>query len=307
MPIVSWVRGAALYREGKFAEAERCYLNGIKKNPTHPAVLSAKLDLAYCQFRNKKPQDAEESLRYVVDHAPTNREAVIRLAKLERWLGLPHKAAQTLSNALKVIKPDSDLAALYLLSACESEDKGMHLRNAEAIATSLWITDRESPLLATALSRFEISKGEVRRGKASLARICAAAKAPIEAIILMGETLLKEENALFARHFLRRALTLSPEHPRVLALLAASYLVNGPGYSPEFAKQLALTACQATNWRCPGDMHTLAQAFYKIGDKMSALLIASRAKDTGLELKAPFQEREPLEKLIQSLESGTLA
>lgn len=307
MPVVAWVRGASYYREGRFAEAEKCYEAGLKKFPNHPAALSAKLDLAYCQFRNKKPLAAEETLRYVVEHAPANKEAVIRLAKLERWLGLSHNAAKTLSTALKVITPDPDLAALYLMAACESNDKGAHIRSAEAIATSLWIADRESPLLATALSKLEISKGEIRRGKASLARICAAAKAPMDAIILMGEILLKEENPLFARHFLRRALTLSPENPRVLSLLAASYLVNGPGYSPEFAKQLAQTACQATNWRSPGDMHVLAQAFYKIGDKMSALLIASRAKDTGLELQAPFQEREPLERLIQSLESGTLA
>jgi hypothetical protein len=54
-------------------------------------------------------------------------------------------------------------------------------------------------------------------------------------------------------------------------------------------------------------MHTLAEAYALSGDKMSALLIATKAKDTGGRLLGSYRDAKHLDKLIQRLSVGTQA
>jgi len=55
------------------------------------------------------------------------------------------------------------------------------------------------------------------------------------------------------------------------------------------------------------EMHTLAQAYVATGDKVSALLIASKARDTGRRLLGSFPDSGQLDRLIERLSTGTQA
>jgi len=81
----------------------------------------------------------------------------------------------------------------------------------------------------------------------------------------------------------------------------------GPFYNGEYAKQLAIGACQLTNWSSPREMHLLAEAYYHTGDKISALVVASKAKQAGTRLMGTYRDVRVLEQLIESLSSGTQA
>jgi predicted Zn-dependent protease len=146
--------------------------------------------------------------------------------------------------------------------------------------------------------------GEARDDLASLAN---RDRGPFEAVVAFAHVLLEEGKTAYARHHLHRALTVSPEHPKVLRLLALSYLQPGQSFEPDYAIQLATRACQATGWSGMHEMHTLARAYALAGDKVSALLIASKAKDAGRNLLGIYPEVQSLEQLIHSLSSGTQA
>ncbi|NDC38365.1 MAG: hypothetical protein EBZ48_09980, partial [Proteobacteria bacterium] len=119
--------------------------------------------------------------------------------------------------------------------------------------------------------------------------------------------LLTEGEVMPARRLLRRALVKLPENPQILSLLAQSYLQSGALYNAEYARQLATEACQRSEWSSPRELHILAEAFYHIGDKASALIIASKAKEEGSRLLGSYRDVKSLDQLIDNLSTGTLA
>ncbi len=306
-PVMSWVKAAACYRRGSFAEAERLYKKGIDLNPNHPARFSARVDLAYCLFKEQKFVEAEEQLRYVSVHSPSSREAHVRLAKIQMWMGHALDAAWTMRRALGKITPDSEMVALFILAVVENGGPLYLLREAMFAYEKLSPEQRMTPLLEAAQARLSMLRGEDTRARVKLEKIATMDKAPFEAVLLFAEFLLREGRISDARDHLRTALAVCPDHPRVLSLLAESYLKSGDSYSPDYARQLATSACQNTNWSSPRDMHVLAESNYHVGDKISALLIASKAKEVGSRLLGTYRDVKNLEKLIETLSSGTQA
>src|SRR5690349_4984533 len=100
LPVMSWLKAARHYRSGQFANAEVLYKQGLMKHPDHPAQISARLDLAYCLFKNRKLVEAEEQLRYVTTNSPKLREGHMRLARLQLWMGQTLDAAWTMRRAM---------------------------------------------------------------------------------------------------------------------------------------------------------------------------------------------------------------
>lgn len=306
LPVMAWIKAASLYRVGEYALAEKYYLKGLEQNPEHPARYSARMDLAYCLFKNRKIAEAEEQLRYVATHAPQTREAHLRLARLQTWAGQSLDAAWTIRRALRKIPADAELVALFLLAVLDNGGPAYLLREAVAASKSFNTDERKHPLLEVALAKLAMFKGE-EKGRDDLARLAAQMNAPFEAVLALGEILLQEGRVAEARQELKRAMVVTPDHPRLLSLLAESYLSDGLFYQPEYGRQLAVNACQHTNWSSPREMHILAEAFYRLGDKISALVVASKAKQAGSRLLGTYQGVKNLDKLIETLSAGTQA
>lgn len=304
LPVLAWVRGAALYRAGRFDLAEPYYRLGLDRHPSHPARFSARLDLAFCLFKTNRLTESEEQLKFVTTNAPHLREGYVRLAKLQSWSGRPLEAAWTMRRACKEISIDSEMVALFLLGAVDNAGPSYLIKEASALSSKL---DQSSPLLATAISRLHAFQGKTQRARIELSRIASQSNAPIESLLGYADILIEDEQIEDARLVLKRALALNPEHPRVLSSIAQTYLKAGECYNPDYARQLATTGCQNSNWTSPREMHILAESYYHLGDKIGALVIASKAKQAGSRLLGAYRDSKDLDRLIESLSSGTQA
>jgi len=231
----------------------------------------------------------------------------MRLAQLYTWSGNHVKSAWTLRDAVKHAPADEELVARFLLAVVENGGPSHLLHEAIAALFNLDTRQMSHPKLEVARAALAIHRGEHEKGRAVLAAITARPTAPFEAYLWFGKVLLKEGKVAEARTNLSRAMAMSPHHPGVLSLLAQTYLVPGAHYAPDFACQLGTRACQNSNWLNPFDMHALAQAFYHAGDKMSALLVASKAKEVGRQRLGVFRDADNIDQLIATLSTGTLA
>jgi len=307
LPVQAWISGAEAYRAGRYQDAELLYRQGLKRHVRHPARVSALLDLSHCLFRLRKFSDAELALRQAISTAPSQREAYVRLARLQLWLGYGTEAAWTIRTCLQRIQPDPEIATIFLTAVVESGGVSYLLREAQELLTTLHIEPEGYPRFQVALARFHLLVGDREDARARLAKLAALDRGPFDGVVTFAEILLSEGKIAYARHHLHRALAVSAEHPRVLTLLARSYLMESPVFDPENAIQLAARACQNTGWRGVHEMHVLARAYALFGDKVSALLVAGRAKDTGRRLLGCYAEAKDLDRLIERLCTGTQA
>ncbi|MBX7144153.1 MAG: tetratricopeptide repeat protein [Oligoflexia bacterium] len=312
LPVFAWVKAAAMYRQGKFVDAERLYRKGLRTSHSHPAQYCARLDLSYCLFRMGKLEAAEEELQKVVAMLPNSREAQLRLARLQLWRGESLQAAWTMRRALRNLAPDVEMASLFLGAAIDARAPKYLLEEALRTLQSVQ-TDDDSDVRAKAfVARAQMimrrpGTPEHQLARTQLAQVASRPGAPFECVIAFGEVLIEEGKVALARRLLRRALHASSEYPRLLSLLAETYLRSGTFYNADYARQLATTACQKTSWTSPREMHILAEAFYHCGDKISALVVASRAKELGSKLLGSYTHSRTLDDLISNLSSGTQA
>jgi predicted Zn-dependent protease len=307
MPVHSWIRAADHYRAGRYDVAERLYRKGLAKHLFHPARISALLDLSHCLFRLRRLDEAEAVLRQAVMAAPKERETYVRLARLQLWSGYATEAAWTMRTCLQQVSPDPELVSIFVTAVVETGGVGYMVREAKEQLSSIHADVEAYPRLEVAKARFECITGAVESGRERLAQLAALDKGPFDAVVAFAELLMDEGKIAYARHHLHRALIVSPEHPKVLTLLARSYVELGAFFEPEFAIQLATKACQMTEWKGIHEMHLLARAYACSGDKVSALLVASKAKDTGRRLLGCYREAKSLDELIQQLSVGTHA
>lgn len=307
LPVASWIQAAELYKLGRYEEAVELYLKGLKSHPLNPARVGALLDLAHCLYKLKRFEEAEQYLRQVIVAFPSEREAYVRLARLQLWLGLASEAAWTIRSCLLKVSPDPELVTLFVSAVVETGGVAYFINDAREMLANLHCEREAYPRLEVAKARFEHLLGESECARDELARLAAVDRGPFEAVVSFANVLLEEGKTAYARHHLHRSLIVSPEHPKVLRLLARSYLVDGPFFEPEYAVQLAVRACQSTAWHGIHEMHTLADAYALSGDKISALLVASKAKEAGRKLLGSYPESKQLDKLIESLSIGTRA
>lgn len=301
MPIMSWIRAAELYRAKRLVEAEKCYKSGLIKHPNHPAAVSAKLDLSHCLFKSRKIRESESYLRDVICRSPETREAYVRLARLKLWIGHATEAAWVIKNGLQFIPVDPELAALFSHAAADS---GMGYLIREALEINSKISDIH-PRLEAGKARLALLAGVETDAEEKLIELATSEGGPFEAVVPFAESLLQEGKIAEARYHLHRALSVASDHPRVLSMLARTYLFDSEIFDPGFALQLALRACQNCEWSSPFEMHVLANAYIHTGDKVSALLVASRAKEEGEKLLGVYKEQGTLNKLIEKLSSET--
>lgn len=308
LPVMPWVRAAHFYRLGKYTLAEKSYEAGLKKYRGHPAELCARLDLAYCLFKAQKFEEAEKHLRTVTAQLPTSREAFLRLGKLQQWTGRTLDAAWTMRRALKSVGLDEEILAFFLLAVLENEGPAYMLREAIDYVHALPEPGATNARLRAGLVRARFSDPRQKKSaQKELEQLACQPDAPLESIVLFAEALLAEGAIDAARQQLRRAMIIEPDHPRVLSLCAESYLKSGEFYNPDYARQLATSACQNSGWLSPREMHVLAESYFHTGDKVSALIMAEKAKQVGSRLLGEYRNVKNLERLIEELSTGTLA
>lgn len=309
LPVFSWVKAAHLYRAGRFVEAEGHYAKGLQRFGSHPAQYCARLDYAYCLFKSRKFEEAEKQLRAVIAGLPKASEGYLRLARLQIWTGHSLDAAWTMRRAITEIGVTPELAATFLLSVVENGGPKYLLREALSAADKVEVDNSHSAhkKLMAARARLAFCEERSEGSVHELEKIAEETEAPFEAILLYAETLIDQGKIGEARKQLRRTLAAAPEHPRVLSMLAETYLQSGMFYEPLYAQQLATTACQCTNWQSPREMHILAESYYHVGDKIAALVTASKAKQVGSRLLGEYKGVKNLDLLIESLSTGTQA
>lgn len=301
LPVFSWLKASLHYRREEFCEAERLYRQGLERNASHPANLCARMDLSYCLFKNGKYKEAEENLRYVINSSPSTKEAYLRLARLQIWMGKPLEACWIMRRALRQLGPDTEIVATYLLAVLENDGPAFLMQEAMAAYGKLSLEQKSDPKLEVAMARFAIRRGEAVKGRESIARLASEGETSFEAVVAFADVLLSENRIAHARQQLKRAMLVAPNHPRVLGLLARSYLIEGAFLNADYGVQLALQACQHSAWSSPREMQILAQAYTAIGDKSNALLIAHKARDVGSKLLGYYQDVKKLDKLIETL------
>ncbi len=305
LPVAPWVAAAAYYRASQFHDAAKLYRIGLNLYPHHPAALSASLDLAYCLFKSGAIEEAHRELKEIVAKNPKSREAYLRLSTVQMWIGQSLEAAWTLRRALRNIDPDGELVGSFLLAALENGGPKYLLIEALNEAEKLVSHGLSHPKLNVALSKYKIFQGDRGLGKIELEALANENTATREAVLAYSELLLQEGKIEQSRQHLRRLMSGFSEHPRVLSLLAESYLKSGTFYNTDYAVQLATNACQKTNWSSAREMHVLAEAYFHAGDKIAAHLVASKAKDAGSKVLGTYPAAKNLDRLIESVSTGT--
>lgn len=307
LPVISWIRAASLYRQKNYEAAQQLYRHGLRYNANHPACNSARLDLAYCLFKLHRFDEAQEELRKIISQAPQIKDAHLRLIRVQMWVGATLDAAWSARRALQHCEADPELVALFIMNVIDHDGTSFLLQEALKAAESLDHIKREHLLLQCALAKLSARRGGREHAKKVLSQICMQPASPCEAFVLLAELLHDEGNVAQSRQELKRAMTISPDHPRTLSLFAETYLKSGPFYNPDYARQLATSACQFSNWASPRELHILAEAYYHAGDKISALVSASKAKEAGTRVLGSYRDVKNLEKLIETLTAGTQA
>lgn len=299
LPVSSWVRGAELYQRGQFAQAAEFYKQGIRANPGSRAKVNALLDLSHCLFRLHQFDEAEVYLRQVTASYPDTREGYVRLARLQLWLGYSTEAVWTMRVCLHRIAIDPELVALFITAVVESGGAAAAIQEAQGFLARLHYDAGGFPALDVARARLELLDSTCSHSRDDLAKLATLDRGPFEAVVAFAEVLLSEGKLAYARHHLHRALAAAPEHPKVLRLLAFSYMHQGSFFEPDYAVQLAVKACQVTAWRGIHELYILAQAYVSQGDKGAALMVAMQAKKIAVRLIGGHPGVEQLERSLQ--------
>ncbi len=308
LPVRPWVRAASEFRAGRFSDAVISYRTGLESHPDHPAQFSARLDLAFCLQKTRSYEEAILELQLVIKNSPfLIKEAYLRLAKLHLMLGHPFEAATTLRLLIKKGRIEAEAVSLFALAVIRNLGPSNLLSEAEDLLSEVPVGERDNLLYRSALARLRIVHKDEERGKADLQRVVDRVDAPFEALIEYASILFEENRIAISRQILKRALSIRPENPEVLTLLAKTYLTAGAFYNDTFAVQTAISACQSSGWKSAQDMHVLAEAYLHTGDKMSALLVASKAKEAGSRLLGSYRNVRMLDQMISDLSHGTQA
>lgn len=304
-PVRTWIAAADLYKQKRFEEAAALYRLGLSARPKSPATLNAMLDLSHCLFRMKQFEEAEQCLRQATVLAPHEAEAYIRLARLQLWLGHAAEAVWTMRVCLQRVSVDPELATLFVTAVVESNGSQATITEAHSVLSRIH-SDGGFPRLDVARVRLGLLGSEGATCRDELSKLASIDRGPFEAVVAFAEILLREGRISYARHHLHRALVVAPEHPKVLRLLASLYLRDGESFTPEYSVQLGVKACQATGWRGIHELLTLANAYVAAGDKVAALLVATKAKEMVGRLLGSYPEVERLERLLQDASPAEL-
>ena len=305
-PVAAWVKGALLYKKGLFGAAISLYEKGLAANPRHAARFSARMDLAFCQMKVGDYAGAEANLRWLTGRMPTQREPHMRLIKLKLWQDLPLEAAWMARRAIRKLGADADLVGLYLYAVLEAGGNYHLADDVLRLVRELPSAQRQGNVfLQGMVARYNVLHGDKVSGFRDLNQIASSSGRDQFEVVQAHAGLLLERGAVaLARQALQHALCLRPGTPVIHAMLARTYLASGESYNPQFAAQHALDGCKNSGWRSAQCMHIYAEALYRIGDRLTALAVAQKAKTEGSRILAQYSAVGELDQLISDLSDG---
>ena len=281
-PVVSWLRAADAFMNKDFSLAAQHYERGLQRRPNHPARHCAGMDLAYCRYRLGDLEIAAEELSKLTSNSVALRDAYLLLGKIYDILGKPQMALHTIADGMLLFPNDLKLILSYLHTALFNGFYQPYLAEVRETALrlkrTLMLDDERQVLIDAALAHYELRWGEIEGGERMLARVLATGKAPFEAVLLRGERLLGQKRVLQGREQLSRAMRAAPRNPRPVRLLAESYLLPDEFHEPDYAEQLAMSACKLSNWKNAEHVALLSRAFDEKGDTSTAELLAERTR-----------------------------
>lgn len=242
-------------------------------------------------------------LRQVTAICPNAREGFVRLARLQLWLGYAVEALWTMRVCLQKMAADPELVTLFITAVVESGGDAAAVQEAQSHLDRIHYDAGGFLRLEVARARLNLMSSECPIARSEISRLASLNRGPFDSVVTLAEVLIAEGKLAYARHHLHRALAVVPEHPKVLRLLATTYLHEGPFFAPDYAVQLATQACQITGWRGIHELSTLAQAYIAQGDSPAALLAASQAKKVAGRLLGGYPSVDTLERFLQAVTS----
>jgi len=274
-PVWDWTHAIELYKTGNYEQAAILYQHGLESHPHHPAKLAAQIDLAECLLKLNRLEDAETLLNDILNSSPKRTDIAVKLAHLYNLTGFHTKEALIWQKIVEK-NPEPDYIASFVLSVLNMQGSQALLENAVCYLSALNLKKLNAVRIEVARAILTIKKNN-KEGLETLKQLAEIPNAPLETFTWLAKILLENNETSKAREYLHNVI--ASNHPEVYNLLAQSYLVKGAEFNPEFASQLALKACQTSNWLNPLHAYTLAQALHLMGDNMAALLAISKAKD----------------------------
>ncbi len=308
LPVAHWLRAADCFIRKEFVAAALHYEKGLERNGKHPARHCARMDLAYCLYRNGEIERALQELRVVTESSVALRDAYLLRAKIEDILGRPEMAIRSLADGLALFPQDTRLLVGFIHICLFNDIEHPRLSEVRGVLLQqkreLLLDDNRQVLLDSALAHYELKIGDTESGDRMLVRVLATGMAPFEAIVIRGERLFEQRRMLQAREQLGRAMRLSPRNPRPARLLAESYLLPGDFCELDWAEQLAAVACKASAWQNPECIEIFARVMDSKGDASTTELLLERRdglnRQIQLECQGSAQREAPVqaEKLV---------
>ena len=312
LPVMDWIDAASCYKSKDFEKAAKFYEKGLKKHPKHAAAICAQIDLGFCYFKLMNFEKAEILLRDAIRKSPQEKETYLRLAKVLMWIGNPQEASEVLKSAIETCleddQMDTELAVQFAFAVIESEGENTYLKDAITYLLQIKYDDLDDKRVEVVRACFALTRGETSKGRGILLSLVniQGGVTPTSAHIYFSELLIQEGSLAHALRHLRIALKRQPNSPRVLTLLSELYLQRGEFYNTDYAVQLATKAAQNTSWINPSTVHVLAEAYNQHGDRMSALMTASKAMEIDKVRNGAYRKTENLNALIDTLSAGTI-
>lgn len=316
LPQLSWIIAAKHFKDGNYVEAEAHYLSGLKATSNHPAADAARLDLSFCYFRNGNSEAALSLLLNLRKRRGDLMEVNLRLIRLMIWLGKYPECLKVISSQLgcesMVTESVTQMLIAYKIFATLELQREVFELEVDAVsrkgeinkdlnlAVQRVITEIKplfqdsnlnktsvTPLLRAAWALLHARAGRREFAKQLYHELLLLSEPPVEAIVGLSELLIEDGQFTESITYLRRGLKMSPNNPKILALLGESYLglhlrkstfqsftdddlLNNEDYGL-FAYELALAAAKATNWCSIRELEVLETISQYRGDFDSAL------------------------------------
>jgi tetratricopeptide (TPR) repeat protein len=288
LPVLSWVKAAQFYKNSDFVSAKRCYQDGIKKHPKHKAAALARLDLAYCHYRDGELSEALAELYQIVDSKAVkncSEDVYYLLSRINYILGNESAQLDYLRKGAKLFPDSIKIWTCYLHSLARhsrhthnsiTAEAGFVKEYVEDLRRPLALTDSKLDMLDTAIAHYLLVFDDQELGESMISQVLAGNTAPFEAVLLRGSRLLESGRVLLARQQLCRAMGMDLRDPEPARLLAESYMIEGQFYNVHWAEQLANSSCRISVWKNQKCLETLKSAYNEVEELDTAELIDSR-------------------------------
>ena len=315
LPCNEWISAADFYLNDEFEKAHELYLAGLKRYDNHPARYCAMLDDAYCLFRLDQFDDAIKQLKSVQADLPNSKQAMLRLAYINNWIGNNLETVWTIRNYLNTY-PSNDLNLILSLFTCLFDAKAPeHL----LIELDDFLNEQEKEFTnqKALFSGFRAIIAYKRGRSFDIEEIANfdfsfSETKPLVFSLLIAKLLIEEAEFELARKELREAMSKFSGHPRTLSMVAESYLaeyqfcIERNDHLLTYAMQLATDSAKASAWKSPREIKLLAKIHQEFGDKTSAFLLASKAQELSHNYN-DLGQFESLDEFVNSLSSGTIS